>query len=38
MPLFTLLALGALLDWEATNSNNVKGGTLHAEAGSAKKL
>jgi hypothetical protein len=43
VPLFTLFALKALLlkallDWEATNSNNVKGGTFLAEARGAKKL
>jgi hypothetical protein len=32
VPLFTLFALTALLILGATNSNNVKGGTLPAEA------
>jgi ribosomal protein L11 methyltransferase len=35
VPLFTLFALKALLNLEATNSNNVKGGTMLAEARSA---
>lgn len=35
VPLFTLFALRTLLDWEAMNSINVKGGTMHAEAESA---
>jgi hypothetical protein len=35
VPLFTLFALNASLDFEAPTSNNVKGGTMHAEAGSA---
>ena len=37
VPLFTLFALKASLNLEATNSNNVKGGTYLAEAGRAKK-
>jgi hypothetical protein len=37
VPLFTLFALKALLSCEATNSNNVKGGTFLAEAGGAMK-
>jgi hypothetical protein len=32
VPLFTLFALKALLNLEATNSNNVKGGTILADA------
>jgi hypothetical protein len=32
-----LFALKALLDWEAMNSNNVKGGTILAEARRAMK-
>ena len=36
VPLFTLFALKALLDLEAMISNNVKGGTMLAEAGRAK--
>jgi hypothetical protein len=35
VPPFTLFAPKAFLNWEATNSNNVKGGTMLAEAGSA---
>jgi len=27
VPLFALFALTALVNWEATNSNNAKGGT-----------
>jgi hypothetical protein len=27
VPLFALFALAALFNWEATNSNNAKGGT-----------
>ena len=38
VPLFTLFALKASRDFEAPNSNNVKGGTMHAEARSEKKL
>ena len=37
VPLLTLFALKALLDLEALNSNNVRGGTCLAEAGGAKK-
>jgi hypothetical protein len=37
VPLLTLFALKALLDLEALNSNNVRGGTGVAEAGGAKK-
>ena len=37
MPLLTLIALKALLDLEALNSNNVRGGTCLAEAGGVKK-
>ena len=37
VPLLTLFALEALLDLEALNSNNVRGGTCLAEAGGAKK-
>ena len=37
MPLLTLFALEALLDLEALNSNNVRGGTCLAKAGGAKK-
>ena len=36
VPLFTLFALKALLDLEAMISNNVKGGTMLAEAGRTK--
>jgi hypothetical protein len=32
VPPFTLFALKALHKWQATNSNNVKGGTTLAEA------
>jgi hypothetical protein len=32
VPLFTLFALKALLDLETKISNNVKGGTMRAEA------
>jgi len=38
VPLFTLFALRTLLDWEATISNNVKGGTMHADAGGAMRI
>ena len=37
VPLLTLFVLKALLDLEALNSNNVRGGTCLAEAGDAKK-
>ena len=37
VPLLTLFALEALLNLEAPNSNNVRGGTYLAEAGGAKK-
>ncbi len=37
MPLLTLFALKAMLDLEALNSNNVRGGTCDADAGSATK-
>ena len=37
VPLLTLFALNALLDSEALNSNNVRGGTCLAESGGAKK-
>jgi len=37
VPLLTLFALKALLDLQALNSNNVRGGTYLAEAGGAKK-
>ena len=37
VPLLTLFALKALLDLEALNSNNVRGGTCLAEVGGAKK-
>ena len=38
MPLFALFVSKAFLDWGAKNSNNAKGGTLHAEARRAKTL
>jgi len=34
VPLFALFACNALLIWDATNSNNAKGGTGVADAGS----
>ena len=37
VPLLTLFALKALLDFQALNSNNVRGGTCLSEAGGAKK-
>jgi len=37
VPLLTLFALKALLDLEAPNSNNVRGGTYLAEERRAKK-
>ena len=37
VPLLTLFALEALLNLEAPNSNNVRGGTYLDEAGGAKK-
>jgi len=37
VPLLTLFALEALLNLEALNSNNVRGGTCLAKAGGAKK-
>ena len=37
VPLLTLFSLMALLDLQALNSNNVRGGTCLAEAGVAKK-
>jgi hypothetical protein len=38
VPLLTLSALKALLDLQALNSINVRGGTCHAEAGGTKKI
>jgi len=38
VPLFTLFAPTASLDLEATSSNNVKGGTMLAEARSAYRV
>jgi hypothetical protein len=38
VPPFTLFALEALPNLKATNSINVKGGTMLAEAGGAKEL
>ena len=37
VPPLTLFALKALLDLEALNSNNVRGGTCLAKAGGARK-
>ncbi len=38
VPLFALFALEALPIRTVTNSNNAKGGTLHADAGGAVPL
>jgi hypothetical protein len=37
VPLFALFALKASFNWEATNSNNAKGGTILAEARQANE-